>query len=80
MGLLYRHIIIRLMLDGRVYWLLFFFSVRLQIFSMMVYIGPRQIFSPFGGSTPGIPKYEILGLGHLTTNILKSQCYMSIRA
>jgi len=28
----------------------------------MVHIGPEQVFSPFGGGNPGIPKSEILGL------------------
>jgi len=53
-------------------------------FCMKVHIGPRQIFSPFWGSTPGIPKSEFFGLDfdHFTANrskTLSRSVYMSIR-
>ena len=43
-------------------------------FCMMVHIGPGQIFSPFGGGAPEMPKSEIFGLmfDHLTANISKT--------
>ena len=49
-------------------------------FCMMVHIGPRQIFSPFGAVPPGTPKSEILGLnfGHLITNISKTVSHRAI--
>jgi len=42
-------------------------------FCIMAHIGPGQVFSPFGGGSPGIPKSEMLGInvGHLTANISK---------